>query len=161
MLVSGSVDETGWIECYRRNVLSHLWLMQACQDQLKSNRGCFVLTASVSGVKPSGSSMVGVTRGSVASHGRTEKSQAYCKVPILSTDTYICAAVSKSATIHLAKSMAIACSPEIRVNAVAAGVMLTDWSKGFTDSQIQEFRKANALAQITEVNDVAAVYGEL
>ena len=55
--------------------------------------------------------------------------------------------------------MAVALSPKVRVNCVAAGVMLTDWSKGFTDAQRALVTKSNALGKLTEVEDVAAIYG--
>ncbi|WWC64319.1 uncharacterized protein I303_106929 [Kwoniella dejecticola CBS 10117] len=121
-----SVSDDDWLQCYKSNVLSHLWLMQACQEEIRKTRGCFIVSASVAGVKPSGSSM------------------AY--------------SVSKSATIHLAKSLAIACAPDIRVNTVAAGVMLTEWSKGFTDAQIAAVKRINSLHQVTSIADVASAY---
>ncbi|WWD19958.1 hypothetical protein CI109_104431 [Kwoniella shandongensis] len=116
-----AVNDDGWIQCYSSNVLSHLWLMQACQEELRKQKGSFIVSSSVAGLRPSGSSM------------------AY-------------------STIHLVKSLALACAPDIRVNTVAAGVMLTEWSKGFTEEQIAEVKRVNALGQVTSVEDVAGVY---
>lgn len=122
------MSDDDWMQCYKTNVLSHLWLMQACKAELVANKGAFVISASVAGLKPSGSSM------------------AY--------------SVSKAGTVHLAKSLAKACAPA-RVNAVAAGVMLTEWSKGFTDEHVAKVKASNALDMICEVEDVAGAYVSL
>ncbi|GFZ47207.1 hypothetical protein JCM24511_04950 [Saitozyma sp. JCM 24511] len=131
------ITDDDWMTCYRANVLSHLWLMQACQDELKSNKGSFVVSASVAGLRPSGSSMPGIQ-------------------PALTPP-----AVSKAGTIYLIKSLAVACAPDVRVNGVAAGVMLTSWSKGFTDVQITRTKQSNVLGKLTDVQDVASMYGRL
>lgn len=70
-------------------------------------------------------------------------------------------AVSKAGTIYLIKSLAVACAPDVRVNGVAAGVMLTSWSKGFTDVQITRTKQSNVLGKLTDVQDVASMYGRL
>ncbi|KAM0755134.1 NAD(P)-binding protein [Meredithblackwellia eburnea MCA 4105] len=121
-----SVDEAGWDLCYNANVKSHLWMMQAGQEELKKNKGAFLITASTAGLKPSGSSM------------------AY--------------AVSKAGTIHLCKSLAKACAPDIRVNAVAPGLLMTDWSKDFSEAQVQMSKEASVLKRLAEVNDVADTF---
>lgn len=41
----------------RYNVKAHLWLLYAAREQLEKNEGSFITTASVAGVKPSGSSL--------------------------------------------------------------------------------------------------------
>jgi NAD(P)-dependent dehydrogenase (short-subunit alcohol dehydrogenase family) len=41
----------------RYNVKAHLWLLYAAKEQLEKNEGSFITTASVAGVKPSGSSL--------------------------------------------------------------------------------------------------------
>lgn len=38
--------------------MAHLWLMQAVKEELKKNSGAFVISASVAGLRPGGSSMV-------------------------------------------------------------------------------------------------------
>lgn len=57
-LMPGSVPSADWMRCYEANVLSHLWIMQAAQEELKRNQGAFVISASVAGLNPGGSSMV-------------------------------------------------------------------------------------------------------
>lgn len=57
--------EEDWDRCFRINVKSHLWLFHAARPHLDETEGCFVTTASVAGIKPSGSSLV-----SLPSHTR-------------------------------------------------------------------------------------------
>lgn len=57
------LDEAGteedWDRCFEVNVKSHFRLFRTCQAHLeKSEDGVFIATASVAGVKPSGSSLV-------------------------------------------------------------------------------------------------------
>lgn len=46
-----------WDRCFLYNVKSHLWLMHAAKEALEHSEGAFITTASVAGVKPSGSSL--------------------------------------------------------------------------------------------------------
>jgi NAD(P)-dependent dehydrogenase (short-subunit alcohol dehydrogenase family) len=50
--------EEDWDRCFEVNVKSHFRLFRACQAHLESSEGAFIATASVAGVKPSGSSLV-------------------------------------------------------------------------------------------------------
>lgn len=52
--------EEDWDRCFVANVKSHLWLMAAVKAELEAREGVFVSTASVAGVKASGSSVVSV-----------------------------------------------------------------------------------------------------
>jgi NAD(P)-dependent dehydrogenase (short-subunit alcohol dehydrogenase family) len=49
--------ESDWDKCFTYNVKSHLWLMEAAKSHLDESEGAFVSTASLAGVKPSGSSL--------------------------------------------------------------------------------------------------------
>jgi NAD(P)-dependent dehydrogenase (short-subunit alcohol dehydrogenase family) len=89
------MEEDDWDRCFLYNVKAHLWLMHAAKAELEKTEGAFITTASIAGVKPSGSSL-----------------------------PY---AVTKAAAIHLSKSLAVICSPKIRVNSVSPGLLLTDW----------------------------------
>jgi NAD(P)-dependent dehydrogenase (short-subunit alcohol dehydrogenase family) len=51
-------DEADWDRCFDVNVKSHFRLFRACQPHLERSEGAFIATASVAGVKPSGSSLV-------------------------------------------------------------------------------------------------------
>ena len=53
-----NMDEGDWDKCFTMNVKSHLWLMHASRKWLDESKGAFITTASIAGVKPSGSSLV-------------------------------------------------------------------------------------------------------
>lgn len=53
-----NVDESDWDQCFNMNVKSHLFLMHAARKHLEATGGAFITTASLAGVKPSGSSLV-------------------------------------------------------------------------------------------------------
>lgn len=58
MDLDDGVDEDDWDRCFNVNVKSHLWLFHAARPFLDKTEGAFITTASVAGVKPSGSSLV-------------------------------------------------------------------------------------------------------
>lgn len=96
-----NVLDEDWDRCFAMNVKSHLWLFRAARPYLaagwdaeaRAGSGCFVTTASLAGVRVSGSSL------------------AY--------------AVTKAAQVHLAKGLAMISAPEVRVNSVSPGLLLT------------------------------------
>lgn len=53
-----NVDEDDWDRCFNMNVKSHLFLMHAARPYLDQAEGVFITTASLAGVKVSGSSLV-------------------------------------------------------------------------------------------------------
>ena len=53
-----NIEEDDWDRCFNINVKSHLYLFHAAKEHLSATDGSFVTTASVAGVKPSGSSLV-------------------------------------------------------------------------------------------------------
>lgn len=55
--LDANVDEDDWDRCFTMNVKSHLWLMHAARPYLDTAEGVFVTTASLAGVKVSGSSL--------------------------------------------------------------------------------------------------------
>jgi 3-oxoacyl-[acyl-carrier protein] reductase len=67
-------------------------------------------------------------------------------------------AVSKAAGIHVTKCLAVALAPEICVNAVAPGVLLTRWVSGFTQEQLNKMQEAPIMKKATDVEDCAAMY---
>jgi NAD(P)-dependent dehydrogenase (short-subunit alcohol dehydrogenase family) len=103
-------DEADWDRCFDVNVKSHFRLFRACQPHLEQSEGVFIATASVAGVKPSGSSLV------CYFHDCKRRSVLTGEKPY---------AVTKAALIHLVKSLAIIAGPKIRVNSVAPGVLMT------------------------------------
>ncbi|KAK0657329.1 short-chain dehydrogenase [Cercophora newfieldiana] len=52
-----NVEEEDWDRCFNMNVKSHLWLMHAAKPHLEKTEGVFITTASLAGVKFSGSSL--------------------------------------------------------------------------------------------------------
>ncbi|KFZ19747.1 hypothetical protein V501_00517 [Pseudogymnoascus sp. VKM F-4519 (FW-2642)] len=118
-----NVDEEMWDKCWNMNVKSHLWLMHAAKKYLDESEGVFITTASLAGVRPSGSSL------------------AY--------------SVTKAAQIHLAKSLAVICSPRIRVNSVSPGILLTDWGLKFPQERLDSAMAKTQLKRFATVEDVA------
>ncbi|KUJ18449.1 NAD(P)-binding protein [Mollisia scopiformis] len=57
-----NVDESDWDKCFNMNVKSHLFLFHAARKHLEASGGSFITTASLAGVKPSGSSAYSVTK---------------------------------------------------------------------------------------------------
>ncbi|CZT25779.1 related to cis-1,2-dihydro-1,2-dihydroxynaphthalene dehydrogenase [Ramularia collo-cygni] len=55
-LEEGMVDED-WDKCFIYNVKSHLWLLHAAKFELEKSEGAFITSASIAGVKPTGSSL--------------------------------------------------------------------------------------------------------
>ena len=56
--LDAGVEEQDWDRCFNFNVKSHLFLMHAAKKYLDETEGAFITTASLAGVKPSGSSLV-------------------------------------------------------------------------------------------------------
>ncbi|CZR52943.1 related to cis-1,2-dihydro-1,2-dihydroxynaphthalene dehydrogenase [Phialocephala subalpina] len=52
-----NVEESDWDTCFNMNVKSHLFLFHAARKHLEASGGSFITTASLAGVKPSGSSV--------------------------------------------------------------------------------------------------------
>ncbi|KAF2218239.1 hypothetical protein BDZ85DRAFT_270759, partial [Elsinoe ampelina] len=112
-----------WDRCFLYNVKAHLWLAYAARNALKETQGAFVTTASIAGVKPSGSSL-----------------------------PY---AVTKAAAIHLSKSLANIMAPDVRVNSVSPGLLLTEWGMKFPEEKREKSRKNTKLGRLATVEDVA------
>jgi NAD(P)-dependent dehydrogenase (short-subunit alcohol dehydrogenase family) len=55
--IEQQVNEDDWDRCFIMNVKTHLWLAYAVKAALAETEGSFISTASVAGVKPSGSSV--------------------------------------------------------------------------------------------------------
>jgi 3-oxoacyl-[acyl-carrier protein] reductase len=66
--------------------------------------------------------------------------------------------VSKAAGIHLTKCLAVALGPEIAVNAVAPGMLLTRWHENTSAEQIESARKSAVLKKEVDVEQCAAMY---
>jgi 3-oxoacyl-[acyl-carrier protein] reductase len=64
--------------------------------------------------------------------------------------------VSKAALTHFSKCLAKGVAPEITVNVVAPGAMLTRWVPDITEEQIERTIQGNPLKRYAELEDVAA-----
>jgi NAD(P)-dependent dehydrogenase (short-subunit alcohol dehydrogenase family) len=64
-------------------------------------------------------------------------------------------AVSKAAVIHLTKCLAVALSPEIRVNSVAPGLVLTRWGAKFSEERIRQSIETVPLHRTVEPEEIA------
>jgi 3-oxoacyl-[acyl-carrier protein] reductase len=82
-----------------------------------------------------------VSISSVAGFKAAGSSMAYC--------------VSKAAVIHLTRCMAIALAPDIRVNSVAPGLVLTRWQAGMDESAREAGRQRAPLKRTVEPEEIA------
>ena len=85
-----------------------------------------------------------ITTSSIAGLGTRGSSLPYC--------------VSKAALIHLSKCLAVALAPDIRVNTVAPGLLVTRWVEGFTPERLETMSQAALLKRHTDVGDTAAAF---
>lgn len=75
-------------------------------------------------------------------------------------NSHIPTAVAKAGCLHLTRGLAKSCAPDIRVNCVAPGLMLTEWAAGFSEAQIQASKDITLLGGTSEVEDVAGAFSE-
>ncbi|KAE8160688.1 hypothetical protein BDV40DRAFT_289896 [Aspergillus tamarii] len=117
-----------WNKCWAANVMSHLQLMQTAQPIMSKNPDGGVYIAT--------SSIAGITTGG--------SSMAY--------------SVTKAAGLHLMKHFAFTFGPEIRVNAVLPGLLLTEWGMKFGDNIINALKERSTLRHETYLDDCADAY---
>ncbi|KAI3531577.1 short-chain dehydrogenase [Colletotrichum filicis] len=147
-----NVDEDDWDRCFNMNVKSHLFLMHAARPYLDEAEGAFITTASLAGVKVSGSSLVKHCFFAISFLS------IFLLVPAISAAQYrmgAAYAVTKAAQIHLVKGLALAAGPRIRVNSVSPGLMLTEWGLQFPQEKQQAARDRTPLKRLATVDDVA------
>lgn len=117
-----------WNQCWAINVMSHLQLMQQAAPIFKAN--------SEGGVYLITSSVAGTsTMGS---------SVAY--------------SVTKAAGLQLMKNLAFSQGPQIRVNAVLPGLLMTEWGQKFPEQMIQGLKNRAALKHETFLEDCADAF---
>lgn len=70
-------------------------------------------------------------------------------------------AVTKAAAIHSFKALAVICSPEVRVNSVSPGLLLTEWGMRFPEEKREAVREATPLKRLptVEVSTVRCLCG--
>jgi 3-oxoacyl-[acyl-carrier protein] reductase len=67
-------------------------------------------------------------------------------------------AASKAGMIHLTKCLAVALAPDIRVNAIAPGLLQTRWVAIFTEEQLEAVTQLAPLKKAADLEDTAAAY---
>jgi len=85
-----------------------------------------------------------ITTSSIAGIGVHGSSLPYC--------------VSKAALIHLSKCLAVALAPDIRVNTVAPGLLITRWVQGFAPESLEVMSQRALLKKPTDLADVADAF---
>ncbi|MEI7556364.1 SDR family NAD(P)-dependent oxidoreductase [Candidatus Chlorohelix sp.] len=104
----------------------------------------FLARTAASIMRQNGSGVI-INTASVAGLGTRGSSIAYC--------------TSKAGMIHLTRCLALALAPDnIRVNAVAPGLLLTRWGLKYSPEQIAKFEQASPLKKIPGIPDTASTY---
>jgi 3-oxoacyl-[acyl-carrier protein] reductase len=67
-------------------------------------------------------------------------------------------AVSKAALNHLTRCLAVALAPDIQVNAIAPGFLLTRWGARWGEEELERRAKATLLQRHPDLIDTAATY---
>ncbi len=65
---------------------------------------------------------------------------------------------SKAALNHLTRCLAVALAPDIRVNAVAPGLLLTRWGGLWSDEDVKKFADNALLKTVTSIPECASAY---
>lgn len=68
--------------------------------------------------------------------------------------------MSKAGSIHLVRGLAKSLGPNIRVNAVAPGLILTEWADRFPPEVKENWKEATALKHVPYTEDIAQTYSE-
>jgi 3-oxoacyl-[acyl-carrier protein] reductase len=66
--------------------------------------------------------------------------------------------VSKAAGIHVTKCLAVALAPDICVNAIAPGLLLTRWHVNTSAEQVANINSSAALHKEVDIEGCAAMY---
>jgi 3-oxoacyl-[acyl-carrier protein] reductase len=66
--------------------------------------------------------------------------------------------VSKAAGIHVTKCLAVALAPEISVNAIAPGLLMTRWHAATSPEQVAQIKESAALHKEVNIEECAAMY---
>ena len=70
-------------------------------------------------------------------------------------------AASKAGLINLTRSLARALAPDVRVNAVAPGLVQSPWTQGWPEERKQRTRETTLLKRLTTPAEIAEVIGYL
>lgn len=123
-----ALSEADWDKCWAVNVKAQLHLLRAAMPIFAANQDGGVFLITSSAAGT-------VTKGS---------SMAY--------------SVTKAAGLHLTRCLAQTQGPNVRVNAVCPGLMLTEWGEKYGDEQIKAMKDNAALKRTTDMEDCADVF---
>jgi NAD(P)-dependent dehydrogenase (short-subunit alcohol dehydrogenase family) len=123
-----ALSEAEWDKCWAVNVKSQLHLLRAALPIFNANPNGGTFLITSSAAGT-------VTKGS---------SMAY--------------SVTKAAGLHLTRCLAQTQGPNVRVNAVCPGLMLTEWGEKYGTHQIKEMEDKAALKKTTDMEDCADVF---
>ncbi|EFE31422.1 short chain dehydrogenase/reductase family protein [Trichophyton benhamiae CBS 112371] len=103
-------------QCWNTNVKANLHLFREAEPTFNANPegGAFIITSSVAGATPGGSSMA---------YSVSKAASMY----IWTVSIHYAVFTNKYAGIHLMKGLASSQSSKIRTNAVLPGLLLTEW----------------------------------
>ncbi|KAF7525000.1 hypothetical protein PCG10_005351 [Penicillium crustosum] len=132
-------NEADWDRCFDVNVKSHFRLFRACQPYLESSEGVFIATASVAGVKPSGSSLAYAVTKAALIH--LVKSLAVIAGPKIRVNSV---APGVLMTVSLSFGFFKLHADEDK-----------DWGQGFPAEKIQAVEEKNVLKRLATPEDVA------
>ncbi|ODV91568.1 hypothetical protein CANCADRAFT_46601 [Tortispora caseinolytica NRRL Y-17796] len=122
------VTEADWDRTCNMNIKSHFWLYKYSRKYLNEGPGTqhFIVTASIAGLRPSGSSL-----------------------PYSST---------KAALIHMVKGLAKVSGPNVCVNAICPGLLLTEWGLKFGPEIIANIENSLPLKHAPTISDTAEAF---
>lgn len=122
------LSEADWDKCWAVNVKAQLHLLREALQIFNTNEDGGVFLITSSAAGT-------VTKGS---------SMAY--------------SVTKAAGLHLTRCLAMTQGPNVRVNAVCPGLMLTEWGEKYGAEQIKAMENNAALKRATDMEDCADVF---
>ncbi len=121
------LEEEDWDRILAVNTKAPFFAARTVAPIMRQNGGGHIInTASIAGLRPTGSSM------------------AY--------------SVSKAAMIHLTRGLAIALGPDIQVNAIAPGLLVTRWGALHGEEVKQRWANNAPLKRLPTLEDCAATY---
>lgn len=123
-----ALSEADWDKCYAVNVKAQLHLLRAALPTFKANQN-------------GGSFLITSSAAGTTTKG---SSMAY--------------SVNKAAGIHLTRCLAETQGPNVRVNAVCPGLMLTEWGDKYGAQEIQAIESRAALKRTTNIEDCADTF---
>ncbi|KAK4947526.1 hypothetical protein LTR10_013471 [Elasticomyces elasticus] len=139
-----NVEEDDWDRCFNINVKSHLYLFHAAKEHLSATDGSFVTTASVAGVKPSGSSLpYAVTKAAQIYLVKCLASISGPRIRVNSVSPGILM------TVRISSAQQRSAATELTIR------NLQDWGRQFPEDHLNKAKDATILKRFASLDDVA------